>query len=135
MIASGLRNSIVFLHDTRSGGSAARLQHQFPVSNIRRIDDHRIVVTGHTSVSRSIQICIFVCLVGILRYFLQMQMYDIRYAPNGIQRKPRPLSSSHTSTKPYLTFPGYVPNVDSNFDVSTELGLLASGKFLSLYYP
>ncbi|KAJ5093133.1 hypothetical protein N7456_008994 [Penicillium angulare] len=104
VIASGLRNSSVFLHDIRSGGSATRLQHPYPVANIRKIDEHRLVVTGHTS----------------------MQMYDIRYAPNGIQSKPRPLSSSHTSTRPYLTFPGYVPNTNSNFDVSPELGLLAS---------
>lgn len=50
VIASGLRNSTVILHDIRSGGSATRLQHQYPIANIRKVDEHRLVVTGHTSV-------------------------------------------------------------------------------------
>lgn len=64
----------------------------------------------------------------------QLQMYDIRFAPNGIQRKPKPNAHHHTSTRPYLTFPDYSPDVIPDFDVSTELNLLASGKsqFLSL---
>lgn len=54
-------------------------------------------------------------------------MYDIRFAPNGIQRKPKPNAHHHTSTRPYLTFPDYSPDVIPDFDVSTELNLLASG--------
>lgn len=54
-------------------------------------------------------------------------MYDIRFAPNGIQRKPKPNAHHHTSTRPYLTFPDYSPDVIPDFDVSTELSLLASG--------
>lgn len=57
----------------------------------------------------------------------QLQMYDIRYAPNGLQRKPKPNSRSHTSTRPYLTFPEYEPESIQDFDVSNELGMLASG--------
>lgn len=59
----------------------------------------------------------------------QLQMYDIRFAPNGIQRKPKPNAHHHTSTRPYLTFPDYSPDVIPDFDVSTELNLLASGTF------
>ncbi|KAJ5676114.1 hypothetical protein N7462_009011, partial [Penicillium macrosclerotiorum] len=104
IIAAGLRNSTVFLHDVRSGGSAMRLQHQHSVTKIRKVDPYRLVVSGHNS----------------------LQMYDIRFAPNGLQRKPKPLAQSHTSTRPYLSFPDYSPDVIPDFDVSTELGLIAS---------
>ncbi|KAJ5103876.1 hypothetical protein N7532_004405 [Penicillium argentinense] len=104
VIASGMRNSSVFLHDLRSGGSAARLQHPHAVSKIRKVDPYRLVVSGFNS----------------------LQMYDIRFAPNGLQPKPKPTSPSHTSTRPYLTFPEYSPDIISDFDVSGELGLLAS---------
>ncbi|CAL5865997.1 uncharacterized protein PFLUO_LOCUS204 [Penicillium psychrofluorescens] len=95
VIASGLKDSTVFLHDLRSGGSATRLQHPHFVSKIRKIDPYRLVVSGHNS----------------------LQMYDIRYAPNGLQRKPKPNSRSHTSTRPYLTFPEYEPESIQDFDV------------------
>ncbi|KAJ5211536.1 uncharacterized protein N7498_003182, partial [Penicillium cinerascens] len=104
VIASGLRNSTIFLHDLRSGGSAVRLQHPHSVSKIRKVDEYRMVVAGPNS----------------------LQMYDIRFAPNGIQRKPKPNSHHHTSTRPYLTFLDYSPDVIPDFDVSTELSLLAS---------
>ena len=51
VIASGLRDSTVFLHDLRSNGSAARLQHPHTVSKLLRVDEHRIVVAGHDTVS------------------------------------------------------------------------------------
>lgn len=54
VIASGLRNSTVFLHDLRSGGSATRLQHPHSVTKIRKVDQYRLVVGGHNSVSRSV---------------------------------------------------------------------------------
>jgi len=57
----------------------------------------------------------------------QLRMYDIRFAPNGLQSKPKPMSPSHTSTRPYMTFPEYSPDIISDFDVSPELGLLATG--------
>lgn len=60
--------------------------------------------------------------------FIKLQMYDIRFAPNGLQHKPKPNSPKHTSTRPYLTFPDFSPDVIPDFDVSPELGLLASGK-------
>jgi len=43
VIASGMRNSSVFLHDLRSGGSATRLQHPHSVTKIRKIDPYRLV--------------------------------------------------------------------------------------------
>lgn len=50
VIASGLRNSTVFLHDLRSGGSATRLKHPHSVSKIRKVDEYRMVVGGYNSV-------------------------------------------------------------------------------------
>jgi WD40 repeat protein len=51
VIAAGLKDSTIFLHDIRSGGSAARLQHPHAVTKIRNIDPYRIVVAGINSVS------------------------------------------------------------------------------------
>ncbi|PWY94901.1 hypothetical protein BO94DRAFT_213279 [Aspergillus sclerotioniger CBS 115572] len=104
VIAAGLKDSAIFLHDLRSGGSATRLQHPHAVTKMRRVDPYRIVVAGINS----------------------LQMYDIRYPPNGLQRDPQPNKKYHTSTKPYLTFSDYSPDVIPDFDISLELGLLAS---------
>lgn len=54
LIASGLRNSTVFLHDLRSGGSAVRLQHPHSVDKIRKVDPYRLVVGGYNSVILSL---------------------------------------------------------------------------------
>jgi len=51
VIAAGLKDSTIFLHDIRSGGSAARLQHPHAVTKIRKLDPYRIVVAGINSVS------------------------------------------------------------------------------------
>lgn len=105
VIASGLKDSTIFLHDLRSGGSALRLQHPHSVTKIRKVDTYRLVAAGLNS----------------------LQMYDIRYPLNGLQRNPNPTSHRHTSTKPYLTFQNYSPDIcNPDFDVSPELGLLAS---------
>lgn len=50
VIACGLKDSAVFLHDLRSGGTATRLQHPHSVSKIRRVDSYRLVVAGQKSV-------------------------------------------------------------------------------------
>ncbi|KAL4884383.1 hypothetical protein BJY04DRAFT_182363 [Aspergillus karnatakaensis] len=104
VIAAGLKDSTIFLHDTRSGGSAARLQHPHAVSKIKKLDPYRIVVAGINS----------------------LQMYDIRYPPNNLQRNPNPNAKHHTSTVPYLSFSDPSPSIIPDFDVSPELGLLAS---------
>lgn len=104
VIAAGLKDSTVFLHDLRSGGTATRLQHPHAITKIRNLDSYRIVVAGINS----------------------LQMYDIRYAPNGLQHNPRPNHPRHTSTRPYLSFFDYSPEVIPDFDISPELGLLAS---------
>ncbi|KAL2821744.1 WD40-repeat-containing domain protein [Aspergillus cavernicola] len=104
LIAAGLKDSTIFLHDTRSGGSAARLQHPHAVTKLRKLDPYRIVVAGINS----------------------LQMYDIRYPPNGLQRNPNPNNKHHTSTKPYLSFSDHSPGIIPDFDISPELGLLAS---------
>ena len=51
VIAAGLRDSTIYLHDLRSGGTATRLQHPEAVSKIRTVDEYRLVVAGSTSVS------------------------------------------------------------------------------------
>ncbi|PKY04760.1 hypothetical protein P168DRAFT_310312 [Aspergillus campestris IBT 28561] len=104
VIAGGLLDSTVFLHDLRSGGTATRLQHTHAVSKIRKVDPYRIVVAGLNS----------------------LKMYDIRYPPNGLQRNPKPNNKQHTSTKPYLSFPDYSPTSTPDFDICPELSLLAS---------
>ncbi|KAL4999255.1 hypothetical protein BDV10DRAFT_184420 [Aspergillus recurvatus] len=106
VIAAGLKDSTIFLHDVRSGGSAARLQHPHAVTKIRKLDPYRIVVAGIKS----------------------LQMYDIRYPPNNLQRNPNPNKDRHISTRPYLTFSTNFNevNITPDFDISPELGLLAS---------
>lgn len=59
-------------------------------------------------------------------------MYDIRFVAEGLQHKPKPLSRSHISTRPYLFFQDFSPEEIPDLDVSTELGLLACGKFPSI---
>ncbi|KAL5333481.1 hypothetical protein BJX70DRAFT_61467 [Aspergillus crustosus] len=104
VIAAGLKDSTIFLHDTRSGGSAVRLQHPHAVTKLRKLDEYRIVVAGINS----------------------LQMYDIRYPPNNIQRNPNPNAKHHTSTRPYLSFCDPSPDIIPDFDISPELGLLVS---------
>ncbi|RJE22769.1 hypothetical protein PHISCL_04914 [Aspergillus sclerotialis] len=106
VIAAGLKDSSIYLHDLRSGGTATRLQHSDGVSKIRRVDEYRLVVAGMNS----------------------LRMYDIRFPPNGLQRSPNPMHHRHISTRPYLTFPDYSPSFFPDFDLCPELGLLASGK-------
>lgn len=48
-------------------------------------------------------------------------MYDLRFAPKAL--KPQ------DSSKPYLTFPDFSSLPIPTFDLSTELGLLASRMF------
>ena len=49
-------------------------------------------------------------------------MYDLRFAPTTLKY--------HDSSKPYLTFPDFSSLPFPTFDLSTELGLLASRTFL-----
>jgi WD40 repeat protein len=52
VIASGLRNSTVFLYDVRTRDSSLRLQHSQSVTKIRKVDPWRIVAGGHNTVSQ-----------------------------------------------------------------------------------
>lgn len=54
-------------------------------------------------------------------------MYDIRYPPNNLQRNPNPNAKHHASTRPYLNFSNHSPEIIPDFDLSPELGILASG--------
>lgn len=63
-------------------------------------------------------------------------MYDIRFVAGGLQHKPKPMSGSHISSRPYLSFRDFAPEEIPDFDVSIDLGLLACGKIsLSLPFP
>ncbi|KGO75103.1 hypothetical protein PITC_069730 [Penicillium italicum] len=96
VIAAGQKNSKIFLHDLRSGGSATRLQHNDAVMEMKQMDEHRLVAAGPSS----------------------LRLYDLRFAPNALKH--------HDSSKPYLTFPEFSSLPFPTFDLSTELGLLAS---------
>lgn len=61
-------------------------------------------------------------------------MYDIRFASENLQHKPKPMSRSHISSRPYLSFRDFSPEEIPDFDVSTELGLLACGKISPLSF-
>lgn len=50
VIAAGLKDSAVFLHDLRSDSGAFRLQHVHGVEKIRQVDPCRLVISGHGSV-------------------------------------------------------------------------------------
>lgn len=79
---------------------------------------------------------------------LKLQMYDLRYPPTHQQspnsnptrhaghnknrnesKRKHTQSNCNTPTKPYLVFPDYSPTYTPEYDLSTELGLLASGTF------
>ena len=59
-------------------------------------------------------------------------MYDLRYPINGVQATPGPNHAGHTSTKPYISFPGYNGDLVHTIDINRELGLLASCEFCPL---
>lgn len=50
VVAAGLRDSTVFLHDFRSDASATRLKNPSAVSGIKKLDPWRLVVRGVDSV-------------------------------------------------------------------------------------
>lgn len=138
VIAAGLKDSTVFLHDVRSGGSALRLRHNGPVARICRVDEWRVVVGGVHSVFPPPLIPLFACngLVYVCANDKKLQMYDLRYPPT--KSNPNPNSkgnknynrhaSTTTSTKPYLVFQDYSPvNITPEFDLNSQLGILANG--------
>lgn len=54
VIAAGQKNSKIFLHDLRSGGSATRLQHNDSVMEMKQMDEYRLVAAGPRSVCSSV---------------------------------------------------------------------------------
>lgn len=55
VIASGMRDSSIWLSDVRHNGMVKRLQHPHAVSEIRKVDDYRLVVAGCKSVGSYIR--------------------------------------------------------------------------------
>lgn len=51
VIASGFRDSLLFLSDLRSNDSVQRIKHPGMIGQIKKIDDHQFVVAGTRSVS------------------------------------------------------------------------------------
>ncbi|KAJ5787071.1 hypothetical protein N7457_002061 [Penicillium paradoxum] len=96
LIAAGQKNRKVFLHDLRSKGSATRFMHNDAVMEIKKMDEYRLLAAGPTS----------------------LRMYDLRFTPSALKRG--------GFTKPYLTFPDFSSLPIPTFDLSTELGLVAS---------
>lgn len=124
VIAAGCRDSCVFLHDLRSNGSAVRLWHPGAVAvgnGVRKVDEWRVVVGSYNA----------------------LQMYDLRYPPtqnpdpnpapnyrprhnNRNRNRHKYKQNNYTTTEPYLVFPEYSTTITPEYDLSTELGLLAS---------
>ncbi|KAJ5634827.1 hypothetical protein N7528_002669 [Penicillium herquei] len=104
VVVGGRQDSSVFLHDIRSRGDVNRFQHPEPVFKVRKVDANRVVVMGEQ----------------------EMNMYDMRFALNGVQGKPNPLRASHTSTRPYMEFEKSLPHASHSMDVCAELGLLVN---------
>lgn len=144
VIAAGLKDSTVFLHDVRSGGSASRLRHNGPVARICRVDEWRVVVGGVHSVSPAPAPAPALYLEWLDVYVCandeKLQMYDLRYPPTNTNPNPKgnknynynrhtsTATAASTSTKPYLVFQDYSPvNITPEFDLSSELGILANG--------
>lgn len=53
VIASGFRDSLLFLSDLRSNDSIQRIKHPGMIGQIKKSDDHQFVVAGTHSVSYS----------------------------------------------------------------------------------
>ncbi|KAJ5716848.1 hypothetical protein N7488_002494 [Penicillium malachiteum] len=104
VVVGGRQDSSVFLHDIRSRGDVNRFQHPEPVFKVRKVDANRVAVMGEQ----------------------EMNMYDMRFALNGVQGKPNPLRASHTATRPYMEFEKSLPHASHSMDVCAELGLLVN---------
>lgn len=105
-VLSGMRSGKVRLWDTRSKGTNIRFQHPSCISNIRSIDDNKVLVAGLAA---------------------KMAIYDTRFT------KGYPQSHQDGDIEPSLplqTFPSYrsgssfYPRL--GFDVHLEMGLIAS---------
>ncbi|KAJ5493390.1 hypothetical protein N7539_002136 [Penicillium diatomitis] len=132
VVVSGLRNSNVFLYDVRNGESSLRLQHSQSVTKIRKADPWRIVVGGHNTVCDGYLFKLRTSSHPAHAPSMQVEMYDLRYVAKCLHSKPKPMSGSHNSTRPYLSFKDFTPEEIPDLDVSSELGLLACGKIYTL---
>ncbi|KAJ5584666.1 uncharacterized protein N7459_004466 [Penicillium hispanicum] len=103
LVAAGMRNSAILLHDMRSKDSAMVLQHTERVDKVCHIHGYLLMAAGPTSA----------------------QIYDVRATPKIVQKRPQPMTPFHQSSRPFLTFPGCVPGVNGVIDVSPENRLLA----------
>ena len=76
--------------------------------------------------------------VCVLTMTMKLQMYDLRYPPTNTDPNSNAKGSKNynrhtgtataTSTKPYLVFQDYSPvNITPEFDLSSELGIVANG--------
>ncbi|KUL84779.1 hypothetical protein ZTR_07273 [Talaromyces verruculosus] len=106
VIASGFRDSLLFLSDLRSNDSVQRIKHPGMIGQIKKIDDHQFVVAGTRS----------------------LQTYDLRFAKNEVKTgsKRRRRGGSTSSTRPYLVFDNYNRENYHSMDINKELGLLAT---------
>lgn len=107
VIASGFRNSFLYLSDLRSNGHSQRIKHPQSIEQIRKIDDYRLVVAGYRA----------------------LHMYDLRYPKTetgGLKHRHRnDMMAPAASTAPYLVFDDYTCEIRHKIDTNQELGLLA----------
>ncbi|KAE8551797.1 hypothetical protein EYB25_005687 [Talaromyces marneffei] len=105
VIASGFRDSLLFLSDLRSNDSVQRIKHPGMIGEIKKIDNHQLVVAGTRS----------------------LQMYDLRFPKTEVKTgSKRHRRGGASSTKPYLVFENYNRENYHSMDVNKELGLLAT---------
>ncbi|KAL8856417.1 MAG: hypothetical protein Q9178_006987 [Gyalolechia marmorata] len=106
LILSGMRSGKVRVWDIRSKGTNVRFQHPSCISNIRAIDDHKVLVAGLEA---------------------KMAIYDTRFTKGYPQSH---CNSNIGLSVPLQVFPTYrsgsyfYPRL--GFDVQVELGLIAS---------
>lgn len=128
VIASGFRDSLMFLSDLRSNDSVHRIKHPGMIGQIKKIDDHQLVVAGIHSVSHSFLQTLPMSLLTGAR--AKLRTYDLRFAKREEKTDPkqRHRGGSISSTRPYLVFENYNRENHHSMDINRELGLLATSE-------
>ncbi|KAH8691129.1 hypothetical protein BGW36DRAFT_387733 [Talaromyces proteolyticus] len=104
VIASGFRNSVLCLSDLRSGGHSKRIRHPCSIEQVKKVDDHRVVLAGYRS----------------------MCMYDLRFTKFPTKETSNNGRVNGISSEPYLVFENYDCEIAPKIDLSWELGMVAS---------
>lgn len=130
VIASGFRDSLLFLSDLRSYNSVQRIKHPGMIGQIKKIDDYQFIVAG----TRSVSICFRRPMPEVstkVVMFGKLHTYDLRFAKMEVKTGPkrRRRGGSTSSTRPYLVFDNYNRENYHSMDINKELGLLATSRY------